>query len=101
MNRSSRQTKKSAPSIGDAQASPTQIKWLHRGLTQAGGKLPLFDESGRRVSHRTVQPCLDHGWAEPWFINPLMPNWQVCRLTQEGRALVSNVSEKSLNCKCG
>ncbi len=64
-----------------------QRKWLTRGLTQPGGKLPLFDETGRRVSRRMVEACVAHGWAEPWFANPLMPAWQVCRLTQAGRAL--------------
>ena len=28
----------------------TQRRWLHRGLGQPGGKLPLFDEQGRHVS---------------------------------------------------
>jgi len=69
--------------------TPAQCKWLRRGLTQAGGKLPLFDEMGRRVSRRTVQSCVDKGWAEPWFANPLKPDWQVCRLTAMGRRLLS------------
>ncbi len=75
--------------ISAASPSPSQMKWLYRGLTQAGGKLPLFDEVGRRVSRRTVQTCIDRGWAEPWFANPLKPDWLVCRLTQEGRTLAS------------
>lgn len=70
-----------------ARPTPAQRKWLARGLPQPGGKLPLFDESGRRVSQRMVQACIEHGWAEPWFANPLMPTWQVCRLTATGRAL--------------
>ncbi len=69
--------------------TPAQRKWLHRGLTQAGGKLPLFDEVGRRVSSRMVQSCIARGWAEPWFANPLKPDWLVCRLTAEGRRLIS------------
>ena len=69
--------------------TPAQRKWLHRGLSQAGGKLPLFDEVGRRVSGRMVQVCIAHGWAEPWFANPLKPDWLVCRLTAEGRRLIS------------
>lgn len=69
-------------------ASTAQIRWLVRGLSQAGGKLPLFDEQGRRVSERTVQSCLDKGWAEPWFDNPIKPDWQVCRLTDAGRRLL-------------
>ena len=67
--------------------SSSQLKWLMRGLDQPGGKLPLFDQEGRRVSDRTVQSCLDKGWAEPWFDNPIMPNWQICRLTDAGRRL--------------
>jgi hypothetical protein len=73
--------------IGGASAS--QVRWLTRGLSQAGGKLPLFDEHGRRVSERTVQSCVDKGWAEPWFDNPIKPDWQVCRLTDAGRRLVA------------
>lgn len=69
--------------------TPAQRKWLSRGLTQAGGKLPLFDETGRRVSHRMVHACIEHGWAEPWFANPIMPSWQICRLTQAGRDAVA------------
>ena len=29
--------------------SPAQRKWLERGLTQPGGKLPLFDNDGRMI----------------------------------------------------
>jgi hypothetical protein len=28
---------------------------------------------------------MEQGWAEPWFANPLKPDWLVCRLTQAGR----------------
>ncbi|HVA35488.1 MAG TPA: hypothetical protein VNG52_04580 [Stellaceae bacterium] len=68
--------------------SPTanQRAWLQRGLTEPGGKLPLFDAKGREVDHRTIQACLDAGWAEPWFANPLNPAMQICRLTEKGRA---------------
>jgi hypothetical protein len=65
-----------------------QRKWLERGLGQPGGKLPLFDENGRRVDGRVVRACLDKGWAEPWFANPLKPDWLVCKLTNAGRALL-------------
>jgi hypothetical protein len=74
---------------GSGGASASQVRWLTRGLSQAGGKLPLFDEHGRRVSERTVQSCVDKGWAEPWFDNPIKPDWQVCRLTDAGRRLVA------------
>ena len=68
--------------------SPTQRAWLRRGLTQPGGKLPLFDASGRRVNERTIRSCIDQGWAEPWFENPIKPDWLVCKLTDAGRDLV-------------
>jgi len=73
-----------------ATKGPTKAQraWLRRGLEQPGGKLPLFDENGRRVSSRMVKACLDAGWAEPWFSNPLKPDWQVCKLTALGREVV-------------
>ena len=67
--------------------SETQRRWLARGLSQPGGKLPLFDREGRRISAQTVRSCLEAGWAEPWFTNPLKPDWLVCRLTDTGRAV--------------
>lgn len=68
--------------------SPTasQRAWLQRGLTEPGGKLPLFDAKGGQVDHRTIQACLDAGWAESWFANPLNQAMQICRLTEKGRA---------------
>jgi len=65
--------------------SNVQIKWLQRGLDQAGGKLPLFDSHGQKISSRTINSCLKKGWAEPWFNNPIKPDWLICRLTQAGR----------------
>ena len=65
-----------------------QRRWLERGLKQAGGKLPLFDEQGREVPRRTIDACLAAGWAEPWIANPIKPDWLVCRLTAAGRAAV-------------
>lgn len=62
-----------------------QRRYLERGLTQPGGKLPLFDGEGRAVDARTVRACVEAGWAEPWFHNPLKPDWLVCRLTDAGR----------------
>jgi hypothetical protein len=62
-----------------------QIAWLRRGLDQAGGKLPLFDGNGQRVSSRTIKACIKAGWAEPWFANPIKPDWEVCKLTDAGR----------------
>ena len=70
------------------QPTATQERWLKRGLGQPGGKLPLFDEQGQKVSERTVRTCIAKGWAEPWFSNPLKPDWLVCRLTDTGRSMV-------------
>jgi hypothetical protein len=62
--------------------------WLARGLAQPGGKLPLFDRDGQQVSAALVRKCLEHGWVEPWFTNPLKPDWLVCKLTDAGRRLL-------------
>lgn len=67
--------------------SPAQLNWLRRGLSQPGGKLPLFDSWGQRVNERTVRSCIAQGWAEPWFANPLKPDWLVCKLTSAGRLI--------------
>ncbi len=64
-----------------------QLTWLKRGLDQPGGKLPLFDANGKRVSSRTVKACVKAGWAEPWFANPIKPDWEVCKLTDAGRRI--------------
>jgi hypothetical protein len=71
--------------IDKTKPSGTERHWLMRGLTQSGGKLPLFDEWGQRINERTMRACIDHGWAEPWFANPIKPDWRVCRLTEAGR----------------
>lgn len=62
--------------------------YLQRGLKQPGGKLPLFDLSGQRVPEKTIKSCLKKGLAEPWFANPLKPDWLVCRLTDAGRQVI-------------
>ena len=76
-----------------AKKTPTrsQLKWLSRGLKQAGGKLPLFDEDGQRISGRTVQSCIEKGWAKPWFDNPIKPDWLICKLTDSGRQVLSQI----------
>jgi len=68
--------------------SRAQSDWLRRGLEQAGGKLPLFNEEGQQICERTVRACIDKGWAEPWFSNPLKPDWIVCKLTEDGRKAI-------------
>lgn len=65
-----------------------QRRYLERGLSQPGGKLPLFDTDGREVAPRTVQACVANGWAEPWLKNPIKPDWLVCRLTAKGYAVL-------------
>jgi len=69
--------------------SQAQRAWLRRGLDQPGGKLPLFDEEGQQVCERTVRSCIEKGWAEPWFSNPLKPDWIVCKLTDAGRGVAA------------
>jgi hypothetical protein len=64
--------------------SEAQRRYLERGLSEPGGKLPLFDREGREVPRKTVEACIAHGWAEPWFRNPIKPDWLVCKLTSEG-----------------
>lgn len=80
--------KMGAKKTGIDKATSTQIRWLARGRTEPGGKLPLFDGNGQKVSDRTVRSCIDKGWAEPWFNNPLKPNWIICKLTDSGRAVL-------------
>ncbi len=70
--------------------SEIQRKWLVRGLEQAGGKLPLFDEYGQEINPQTVQSCIRNGWVEPWFSNPLKPDWLVCKLTDLGRGILED-----------
>jgi len=67
--------------------SDAQQHWLRRGLSQPGGKLPLFDEFGQSINERTVKSCIVNGWAEPWYSNPLKPDWIVCKLTDIGRSV--------------
>jgi hypothetical protein len=67
--------------------------WLVRGVDQPGGKLPLFDRDGQRVDVQTVRSCIQAGWAEPWFCNPLKPDWLVCKLTETGRKALADNDE--------
>jgi hypothetical protein len=63
-----------------------QHRYLARGLTEPGGKLPLFDRDGRKVPSRIIEACIAHGSAVPWIHNPIRPEWLVCRLTPKGYA---------------
>lgn len=70
---------------GVAKATAAQVKYLSFGLNQPGGKLPLFDEQGQEIRASTIRSCIEKGWAEPWFDNPVKPGWLVCKLTKAGR----------------
>ena len=67
-----------------------ELFYLRRGLTQPGGKLPLFDLDGQAIAREVVRTCLKRGWAEHWFANPLKPGWLVCKLTEAGRRLAAS-----------
>ena len=68
--------------------SADEIAYLRMGLRQPGGKLPLFDETGQEFKPVTIRNCVEKGFAERWFANPLKPEWLVCRLTETGREAV-------------
>lgn len=82
-------TEKQGAAVSNSQPgkpSAAQARYLKMGLDQAGGKLPLFDESGQEIKPATIRSCIEKGWAEPWFNNPVKPDWLVCKLTDAGRA---------------
>jgi len=70
--------------------SQAQRDWLSRGLSQPGGKLPLFNRDGQRINDRTIKSCIRQGWAEPWFENPIKADWLVCKLTETGRRMLGD-----------
>jgi len=74
--------------------SDAQRRYLSRGLEQPGGKLPLFDLDGRQIDRKTVESCVERGWAEPWFANPTKSNWLICRLTPAGYGAVGETLRK-------
>ncbi|WP_298959778.1 hypothetical protein [uncultured Roseibium sp.] len=71
-----------------------QKRWLKKGLSQPGGKLPLFDDNGREIPARTIRACIEAGWAEPWFFNPIKPDWLVCKLTPAAIEVLSASQKK-------
>lgn len=77
-----------------ARRKPTwaQFRYLVRGLDQAGGKLPLFDDQGQEIDSRTIRSCIVRGWAQPWHRNPVKPDWLVCRLTDAGYRVLGAAS---------
>jgi len=70
-----------AAALKASKLTAPQKRWLQKGLDQPGGKLPLFDDQGREIPARTIRACIEAGWAEPWFSNPIKPDWLVCKLT--------------------
>jgi len=82
------------PTTAQVGRKPTtaQVAWLRRGLAQPGGKLPLFDLTGQRISRATIRACLTAGWVEPWYHNPLKPDWDVCRLSDTGRRILAEMN---------
>jgi hypothetical protein len=87
------------PQAHDARFShkPTwaQTRYLIRGLKQPGGKLPLFDDEGQEIDIRTIRSCIERGWAEPWFKNPIKKDWLVCKLTAEGYKVLGSAKPKA------
>jgi len=77
--------------FADIQPTLPELFYLRRALGQPGGKLPLFDLDGQAIAPQVVRSCLKRGWAEPWFNNPLKPDWLVCKLTEQGRRLAESV----------
>lgn len=67
--------------------SAAQRAYLKRGVGQPGGRLPLFDWSGQKVSTSTVQACVRRGWAERVTSSPQaqLPHY---RLTESGSDLL-------------
>lgn len=80
-------SEKNKPSAS-GRLSNAQRAYLERGLNQPGGKLPLFDAHGSRIKAQTIRSCIEHGWCEPWYSNPVKPDWLVCRLTDGGNAVL-------------
>lgn len=68
--------------------STAQRRYLERGLSEPGGKLPLFDKQGQRIKDQTIKACIKHGWCEHWYRNPIKPDWLVCKLTSAGRSVL-------------
>ena len=61
-------------------------QWLSGGLTRPESRLALFDQFGEPIDRALVREAIRLGYAEPWFANPMRPEWMVCRLTARGRA---------------
>lgn len=77
-------TERGSAAHDSPEPTPAQRSYLERGVGQPGGKLPLFGENGRQINNQTIRSCIANGWSEPWFKNPIKPDWLVCRLTDLG-----------------
>lgn len=86
--------RKIAPPYGEkmgadmAKLTQAERAYLAMGMSQPGGKLPLFDEDGQEIKSTVIRNCVKKGLAERWFANPLKPDWLVCRLTDSGREAI-------------
>ena len=65
--------------------TPSQRPLVATRARSGGRQAAAFRRVRPQVSERTVKSCIDKGWAEPWFANPLKPAWLVCKLTKAGR----------------
>ncbi len=74
--------------LKSSKPSKAQLRYLAYGSSQAGGKLPLFDDQGQEINPKTIRACVEKGWAEPWFSNPAKPDWLVCKLTESGHEML-------------
>ncbi len=88
---------KTGAKTGGRFARPTQAqrRYLERGVNQPGGKLPLFDTDGQEIPRKTIESCIQRGWAAPWYHNSAKPDWLVCRLTEAGYRLLQRTDDKS------
>lgn len=83
------------PANANTHPEDSILAWLARGIDQPGGKLPLFDSDGQAVDPGLVHISIAQGWAEPWFRNPLKPDWLVCKLTEAGRDMAARFMDPS------
>ena len=64
-------------------------EWLRGGQARDDGRLALFDQFGEPIDRKVVKTAIASGFAEPWFANPMRPQWTVCRLTAKGHEFLS------------
>lgn len=86
----------SGGNVAKTRPTEAQRRYLERGLSEPGGKLPLFDRQGREVPRKTVEACIARGWAERWTHNPVQPEWIVCRLTPAGAAALQGSDDAQM-----